>query len=120
MRAVREALGNPRRVVAPSWIYGAPLRGRVSFVSRHVDDVWTRSRRQRTKRGIGPGSTLRAVKRAYPKVRCHSRAGRWDALCALSSRTNRGHIDTNFLFDGRRVAVVDVFRVRQPKENGPF
>jgi len=119
-KSVRHALGKPARVVPPGWFYRAPLGGWVGFTRYRVDDVWTNSRRQRTRRGIGPGSTLRATKHAYPKARCHRRSGRWDALCVLSSRKGHRRVDADFLFKAGRLAVVDVFRVRHPKNRGSF
>jgi hypothetical protein len=44
------------------------LRGRVQIVS-------TRSRRERTAAGVGPGSPLRAVRRSVRGVRCGAKAG---------------------------------------------
>jgi hypothetical protein len=120
MPAVRHTLGKPRRVVPPSWVYGLPLKGQVGFAGRRVDDIWTRSRRQRTKRGIGPGSTLRMTKRAYPKLRCHHRSGAWNVLCVLHHLAKHGRVDTDFLFKRNRVAIVDVFGVRRSKKGGPF
>lgn len=118
--SVRKSLGRPARVVPPDWFYGAPLAGWVGLTGHRVDDVWTHSHRQHTRRGIGPGSTLRATKRAYPKAHCHRRSGRWDALCVLTFRGKHRSVDTDFLFKGRRLAVVDMFRVRRPKKRGPF
>lgn len=118
--SVRRSLGKPARVVPPGWFYRAPLGGWVGFTGQRVDDVWTHSRKQRTRRRIGPGSTLRATKHAYPKARCHRRSGKWDVLCILSFRRKHRRVDTDFLFKGQRLAVVDVFRVRRPKKQGSF
>lgn len=102
MGQVRRHLGRPRRVRPPSWVYGASLKGRVGFDDRgRVNFVWTASRRQRTRKGVGPGVGLRRMKGAYPHARCYAKAGRWRALCVLVSRRHGKTVKADFLF--RRV-----------------
>lgn len=110
---VRGVLGKPIKVVPPGWAFGAPLDGRVGFDhARRVNDVWTASPRQRTARGVGPGASLRRVKRSYPKAKCTG-SGKRARVCTLVSH-RRGHtIQTAFLFRGR-LRRVDIYVVIPP------
>jgi hypothetical protein len=100
MSQVRKRLGRPKRVRPPAWVFGAPLKGQVEFDHRRrVKGIWTASRRQRTQRGIGPGSSKRAVRRAYPRLHCHS-TRRFDR-CTLYRHSKRKTVATDFFFKGR-------------------
>jgi hypothetical protein len=116
---VRKQLGKPRYVQPPGWGYGNPLGGWVGFdFQQRVNDIWTTSRRQRTNRGIGPGASVRAARRAYPKARCYRHAGRWSLLCIIKSHRHGNVTETDFFFTSR-LAQVDIFLVppvpkRQP------
>jgi len=113
MRHVREAFGKPARVVPPTWRYDRPLHGGVRFNhGRRVNDIWTRSRRQRTPKGIGPGSSMRDARQAYPKLRCRSHST-LKVSCLLNPRERRTHIATAFLFRRHRLSAVDIFLVPQ-------
>ncbi|HEY8814240.1 MAG TPA: hypothetical protein VIP57_03955 [Candidatus Dormibacteraeota bacterium] len=117
MKHVREVLGTPDRIRPPSWGYGAPLRGRVSFDhKRRVSDVWTISQQQRTPRGIGPGSSLARVKGAYPRARCHGR--RAHKICIVDGRLGKRRVRTDFLFHGR-LWKVDVYLLPAKVKPGP-
>jgi hypothetical protein len=74
------------------------LRGRVQIVS-------TRSRRERTATGVGPGSPQRAVRRTVRGVRCGQKAGVY--ACKLGS-SRRGRRSTVFLIAGGVVETVSV------------
>jgi len=106
---VTKVLGSHHRVVPPTWVYG---RTHVGFGhTRHVNDIWTTSRRQRTSRGIGPGASVAAVRRAYPDVRCYRRSRRGPIVaCGLRTKHRHRTIKTDFLFDGR-LREVDVFLI---------
>jgi hypothetical protein len=108
---VRGLLGSPQTVVPPTWVYGSPLKGRVGFDhSRRVDDLSTTSHHQRTGRGVGPGSSLAAMRRAYPEARCYRDAGRWRVLCVLRTTHRNQTIKADFLF-GARLHEVDIYLV---------
>jgi hypothetical protein len=98
---VRRALGKPLGT-SDGWRYGEPLRGRVIFGRDHrVVEVWSHSRRQRTGRSIGRGSTVRSVRRAY-RVTCGREAGvKWTLICRRRSRSGGHRRTTTFYFDGR-------------------
>ena len=114
MSNVRQRLGRPKKVHPPAWVYGRPLGGEVEFGHhRHVQSVWTFSTRQRTRQGIGPGSSLHSVRHAYPHLRCHSK-GRFKH-CVLRRRHHHKVIATDFLFRGR-LRIVNIHLV--PKRGG--
>lgn len=116
---VRHLLGRPHRVVPPAWMYGAPLKGGVGFNHGYrVNDVWTASLGQKTPKGIGPGSSLRAMRRAYPHARCHTATSGDRRICTLTVRHGRHAINTDFLFKGR-LRLVDVHVVPPPLKPGP-
>lgn len=75
---VRAVAGAPVRVVAGANDFGAyrQLRYRGLTVTlqggRRVTSVFTTSRAQRTRSGIGVGSTESALRRAIPVARCES------------------------------------------------
>lgn len=109
-KRVRRVLGPPRHVRPPAWGYGQPLAGQVAFSHRRrVFDIWTTSRRQRTRRGIGPGDRRRSMHRAYPHARCH----RVDASAICQLATHRGHktVRTEFFFKGDVLRQVEVYLV---------
>ena len=77
----------------------------VTVLSGRVQIVSTRSRRERTVEGVGPGSTLRAVRRGVRGARCGAKAGVY--VCKIgSSRTGRR--STVFLIAGGVVETVSV------------
>ncbi len=118
MARVRAQLGRPDRVTPPSWRYGPPLRGRVGFDHRHeVNDVSTRSPRQRTHKGIGPGSSLGALHAAYPHAHCHARKRR-RSICILSAHDDGRTVKTDFIFNGP-LREVDVYSIPPAVPPGP-
>ena len=74
------------------------LRGRVQIVS-------TRSRRERTVSGVGPGSTVAAVRSRVRGARCGAKAG--VVACKLGS-SRRGRRSTVFLITDGIVDTVSV------------
>jgi hypothetical protein len=111
---VRGALGKPRKIVPPTWVFGAPLKGRVGFNhARRVNDIWTTSARQRTAKGVGPGSSLRRVKHAYPTAKC-DREPKGKQLCTLASHRRHHTIKTAFLLRGGHLRLVEIYSVIPP------
>ncbi len=107
---VRRHLGKPAYVQPPAWGYRNPLDGQVSLdYHRHVNDIWTTSRRQKTNRGIGPGSSVKAARRAYPNARCYQ-YGRSTGVCVLRTRNHQRVVETDFWFRGA-LSKVDIFLV---------
>jgi hypothetical protein len=116
---VRAVLGRPHRVIAPAWGYGAPLNGRVGFDHRHrVGYVWSANRSQRTRKGIGPGSSFRAMRRAYPQIPCRRTRNATRRLCTLNFHEGRRRVRCDLLFHGR-LRRVDVYLVPDPVRPGP-
>lgn len=75
---VRTALGNPRRVINRDGLFGPTTefryRGglRVIFLSGRVTLAGTTGKGDRTNRGVGVGSSERAVRNRVPGVTCES------------------------------------------------
>jgi hypothetical protein len=102
---VRAALGKPDSTgpYGPrgrAWSYfgkGHVLLFEVAFRKgpNTVVSVYTSSTRERTKKGIGPGSTLTDLKKAYPQLRCVTASS---TQCDLFSRHKGKEIDTRFDF----------------------
>jgi hypothetical protein len=110
---VRHRLGRPSRVRPPAWVYGLPLRGEVEFDHRRrVKSIWTSSPRQRTQKGIGPGSSLQAARRAYPRLRCHSKHK--FKRCTLRRHRHDRVVATDFLFK-QRLRIVSVHLLPKPE-----
>jgi hypothetical protein len=109
---VRRALGRPTSVAPPTWTY-RHRHLQVSFGhDRRADSLVTSSRRERTSRRVGPGSTVAAVRRAYPKARCVEAAfGGAIRLCALTSRRSGQTVETDFVFE-ERVSRVEIYYLR--------
>jgi hypothetical protein len=108
LQEVRAKLGKPdiaeRSGSTTSLVYRArklvvtSLDGRVRIVS-------TRSHRERTSRGVGPGSTIALVRRRVRDVRCGAKAG--VIACKLGS-SRRGRRSTVFLISHGIVDTVSV------------
>jgi len=77
----------------------------VTLLRGHVTIVSTRSRRERTSHGIGPGTGLRALRRGLTGEHCGPKAGVY--VCKVGS-SRRGHRSTVFLIAGGRVDTVSV------------
>jgi hypothetical protein len=109
---VRAALGTPSRVINGSNDFGAftefRFRGgiRVVFQGRTaVSSVSTTGQGDRTVRGVGVGSTERAVRRKVPGVKCETTAG------SRSCHTHQflaGQRVTDFAIRAKRVTRVTV------------
>jgi hypothetical protein len=108
---VRAALGKPRRAVDRNGEFGRTTtftyRGglRVIFLEGKVTLASTTGRGDRTRRGIGVGSTEQAVKANVPGVSCATFEG--TRLCQRGAR-RPGERGTIFFLAGGRVTRVDV------------
>ena len=112
---VRAALGTPASIQRSSNIFGPTLRYRyrggitVFFQGRRrVTAVFTTGRGDRTSRGVGVGSSERAVRRRVPGVRCETIAG--TRSCHTNDFTAGSRV-TDFQIRGgkvRRIAVAFV------------
>ena len=82
----------------------------VTFAGRRVVGVETRDPRQRTRRGIGPGDSLKALKKAYPGVRCKpDPAVKW--VCKVFTPRGKRRVVNKFVFFKSEISVVDVGRI---------
>lgn len=118
-KQVRSELGRPLAMLPPTWVYGAPLRGRVGFDHRkRVNLVWTSSTRQRTARGIGPGVSLRRMKRAYSRATCYPKAGRWRVRCVIATVRRGVEMRADFFF-GNLLRRVEIYVVPPVQAPGP-
>lgn len=108
---VRRVAGPPVRVVRATNDFGRYTEYRyrgftVTFQGdRRVTSVATRSRLQRTRAGIGVGSTETQLRRAIPTVRCET----IDTFrsCGLGVE-EPGRVVTRFAISGGRVRVVAI------------
>lgn len=100
----------PGREGESSWGYPKTLEGRIGFDKQlQVDGMWTISRHQKTNKGIGPGSSLAQVKKAYPKVKCSTGPfGPKSLICTLKSKLGGRAVETAFPFYTRAMGVREV------------
>jgi hypothetical protein len=68
---VTSILGQPFRKASDSWVYAKPCLCTVEWQGRLVHSIDTLSKSQRTDKGIGVGSSLKATVVAYPEARCY-------------------------------------------------
>lgn len=107
-RETRGALGRPDVTERSGETTALIYRSRklvVTVVSGRVQIVSTRSRRQRTVTGAGPGTTLGALRRRVNGERCGSKAG--VQVCKVGS-SRRGRRSTVFLIVDGIVDTVSV------------
>lgn len=109
---VREAAGDPRTVVRGSNDFGSFVRwtfsDRVAVLfqgEERVTSVTTTGRRERTSRGVGVGSSERAVRRLVRGARCRTEYGL--RSCTVG-RLLPGRRVTSFSIVRGRVSRVDV------------
>jgi hypothetical protein len=105
---VRARLGAPELAIDSGRLRELVYRDRrlvVTLRGARVVIVSTRSRRERTARGIGPGSVSRAVGARVAHARCGAKAG--VPFCRVGS-IRRGRRSTTFQIEGGRVVTVTV------------
>ena len=107
---VRSRLGAPALSTGTGGSRDLVYRDRglvVTLAHARVVIVSTRSRHERTSRGIGPGSTVGALRRRVPDARCGEKAG--VSFCRIGS-IRPGRRSTTFQIEGGRVVTVTVAR----------
>lgn len=108
---VRTALGEPRRVINRDGLFGPTTtfryRGglRVIFLNNRVTLAGTTGKGDRTNRGVGVGSSERAVKDKVPGVTCETFEG--TRICSRGAE-QPGERGTFFFLRGGRVARAEV------------
>jgi hypothetical protein len=114
---VTAQLGTPTLMQPPAtngsveWNYAkAPLFGAVTFAaSGELIGLWTISKRQKTAQGVGVGSSLSQVKKAYPKVKCVTGPfGPKSLICTLKSKLGGRVVETDFPFFTRAMGAREV------------
>ncbi len=113
---VEQALGSPTLKQPPdsqggvSWNYAKlPLMGVVSFTGGTITGMWTISKRQKTSKGVGPGSSLAQVRKAYPQAKCSTGPfGPKSVICTVKSKYHGRLVDTGFPFFTRSVGAREV------------
>jgi hypothetical protein len=79
-----------------------------TVTTRHVvRGLETQSKQQRTSKGIGPGSSLAAVKKAYPGIKCRSTIV-GHAACTLTTKPSGKSIPTSFVIYKGKVSMIDI------------
>jgi hypothetical protein len=109
-KEVRARLGRPQLETVNGGLRDLVYRDRrlvVTLLRSRVVIVSTRNRRERTSRGVGPGSTSSAAARRVPGARCGSKAG--VAFCRVGS-TRPGRRSTTLQIEAGRVLTVTVAR----------
>lgn len=108
---VRTALGEPRRVINRDGLFGPTTtfryRGglRVIFLGNRVTLAGTTGKGDRTNRGVGVGSSERAVKDKVPGVTCETFEG--TRICSRGAE-QPGERGTFFFLRGGRVTRAEV------------
>jgi hypothetical protein len=114
---VKAVLGSPTLEQPPDyqgnveWNYAKPpLLGAMSFATNgEMIGFWTSSKQQKTNKGIGPGSSLAQVRRAYPKTKCSvGPFGPKSLICVLKSKYNGRVVETAFPFYTRSMGAREV------------
>lgn len=113
---VTQVLGSPSLMQPPdsqgvtAWNYvKPPLLGVVSFTNGGVSGMWTGSKHQKTSKGVGPGSSLAQVRKAYPKAKCSTGPfGPKSLICTLKSKYGGRTVETTFPFFTRAMGAREV------------
>lgn len=121
---VRRTYGKPtsahtyRHLGETVWDY-IPLLTGVTFKRGRLKGITTYSKRQRTNRGIGPGSSYAATKATYPKAKCREGTFGPEARTCTLYRKWRGHrVVTDFVFYKRSLPMREVDIEAQPTMAG--
>jgi hypothetical protein len=113
-------LGRPTAIVPPYWDYARGLDGRAALEQNRVTDLWTRSPTQKTASGVGPGVSMRRLRRAYRAIRCNKAGHGSDAICVLRSHHRGMVVETDFMVERGRVRQVEIFSVALPTKGTPI
>jgi hypothetical protein len=114
---VKAQLGSPTLEQAPDqqgnveWNYAKPpLMGAATFAANgQLIGIWTISKQQKTPQGIGVGSSLAQVRKAYPKAKCSTGPfGPKSLICTLKSKFNGRTVETSFPFFTRSMGAREV------------
>lgn len=92
------------------WGYPTTFEGRIGFdTTLHVGGMWTLSQKQKTNKGIGPGSSLAKLRKAYPQVKCATGPfGPKSLICTLKSKYEGRVVETTFPLFTRAMGVREV------------
>ncbi len=86
---------------------------RVKGRSKTVEGIETYDRKQRTPKGTGVGSSMRALRKAYPSLTCkRGWLGVTFTSCWILTRVGGREIPTNFVFfEGKPIGAVDIGQI---------
>jgi hypothetical protein len=115
-QTVATILGNPSAVAPPYWEYHSPLKGRVALEQDKVTDIWTQATAEKTTRGIGPGTSVLRLRRAYPETRCYTAPHKTEAICVLRASNHRRSVETDFLILRHVVRTVEIRSIAVPAQ----
>ncbi len=113
---VRSSIGYPDNLNAKggkhygtaTWTYRKkPLEGFVKFIDINVHSIITRSKTQKTSKGIGPGSSYNATVRAYPDAD-YNYLGPDKANAVLTDTYKGEEVRTTFTFEDDRMVQAEV------------
>lgn len=92
------------------WGFPTTFEGRITFdTTLQVKAMWTISKQQKTNKGIGPGSSLAKLRKAYPQVKCATGPfGPKSLFCTLKSKDNGRVVETAFPFYTRALGIREV------------
>jgi hypothetical protein len=95
---------------AIEWNYAKPpLLGAMSFAHGELVSMWTLSTHQKTSQGVGVGSSLAQVRKAYPKAKCSTGPfGPKSLICIVKSNYNGRVVETGFPFYTRAMGAREV------------